>query len=92
MIILPRDFESQCVHAVLEIGEGKKLEIVRSGEGIYVQSVRLNGNALDSAWLPLDRLNSRINRLEFVMGPVPNKNWASRKEDRPPSFKAIDRR
>jgi predicted alpha-1,2-mannosidase len=79
-------------HAVLEIGAGKKLEIVRSGEGIYVQSARLNGEALDSAWLPLDRLNSRINRLEFVMGPVPNRSWASRNEDKPPSFKATDER
>jgi predicted alpha-1,2-mannosidase len=77
-------------HALLEIAGGKKLDITRSGDGIYVQSVRLNGQPLNSAWLSLDRLTSRSNRLEFVMGPAPNKEWANRNEDRPPSFNAND--
>jgi putative alpha-1,2-mannosidase len=74
-------------HAALEIAGGKKLDITRSGDGIYVQSVRLNGQPLNSAWLPLESLTSRINRLEFIMGPAPHKSWANRNEDRPPSFK-----
>ena len=75
-------------HAALEIAGGKKLDITRSGDGIYVQSVRLNGQPLRSAWLPLNRLSSRINHLEFFMGPAPNKAWATRIQDKPPSFKA----
>ena len=79
-------------HAILGVGGGKKLEIVRSGEGIYVQSARLNREALDSAWLPLDRLNARVNQLEFMMGLAPNRRWATRGEDKPPSFKATHAR
>lgn len=79
-------------HAMLDIAGGKRLDITRSGDGIYVQSVRLNGQSLNSAWLPLDRLTIRINKLEFVMGQAPNKEWANRNEDRPPSFKAIDQK
>ena len=79
-------------HALLEIGGGKRLEIDRSGEGIYVQSARLNGKALNSAWLPLDRLNAQINRLRFVMGTTPNRSWATGDADRPPSYKGTDER
>jgi predicted alpha-1,2-mannosidase len=79
-------------HVVLEIGGGKRLEIDRSGEGIYVQSARLNGDALNSAWLPLDRLNAQINRLQFVMGTTPNRSWATGDADRPPSYKVTDER
>lgn len=73
-------------HAVLELGGSKRLEINRQGEGIYVQSVRLNGKAQNSAWLPLDKLQARTNRLDFKMVASPNKSWATRPEDRPPSF------
>ncbi len=75
-------------HAALEISGGKRLEISRSGEGIYVQSVQLNGKALSSAWLPLDRLDAKTNRLQFVMGTTPNRSWAAREADKPPSYTA----
>ncbi len=52
-------------HAVMKLGSGKVLEIASSGEGIYVQSVELNGIPYESAWLPLDKLQSGHNRLHL---------------------------
>ncbi len=73
-------------HAVMKLGSGKVLEIASSGEGIYVQSVKLNGNPYESSWLPLDKLQSGHNRLQFKLAKEPNHSWASRPEDFPPSF------
>jgi predicted alpha-1,2-mannosidase len=73
-------------HAFIKFGNGKALEIATVGEGIYVQSVELNGRPYNSAWVPLEKLQSRHNRLEFTLGKEANRVWASRPEDFPPSF------
>ncbi len=76
--------------AVMPMGEGKTLEIVSRGEGIYVQSVRLNGKPHPSAWLPLEALAPGRNRLEFVLGTQPNREWATKAAELPPSFDVED--
>ena len=72
--------------AVMPMGEGRSLEVVSSGEGIYVQSVKLNGKPYPSAWLPLTSLVAGRNRLEFTLGKQPNKKWATGPAELPPSF------
>jgi predicted alpha-1,2-mannosidase len=72
--------------AVIKFGNGNTLDIASKGEGIYVQSVELNGKPYDSAWLPLSKLDGGKNRLEFTLGKVANNSWASRIQDLPPSF------
>ncbi len=73
-------------HALFKFGDGRLLEIASKGEGIYVQSVELNGKAYQSAWLPISKLRSGHNRLEFTLGGAPNRSWASQPENLPPSF------
>jgi predicted alpha-1,2-mannosidase len=48
----------------------------------YIQSARLNGSPLSRAWIRHSEIAAG-GRLEFVMGPAPNKEWASRNEDLP---------
>jgi predicted alpha-1,2-mannosidase len=69
-----------------KLGDGRTLEIISQGEGIYVHAVSLNGAPRSSAWLPLDALSAKQNRLEFMLQKEPDHNWASRQDDLPPSF------
>jgi predicted alpha-1,2-mannosidase len=73
-------------HAIIKFDGGNMLEIVSRGEGIYVQSVALNGKPYGSAWLPLSKLVTGHNRLEFTLASEANHSWASRPEELPPSF------
>ncbi len=50
----------------------------------YVQTARLNGNPLLRAWIRHSEIAAG-GILEFVMGGEPNKDWATRREDLPPS-------
>jgi predicted alpha-1,2-mannosidase len=72
----------------LRLGDDRTLEILARGEGIYVQSVTLNGQPCDSAWLPLDALSAKDNHLEFSLGTEPNKAWGANRASFPPSFDA----
>jgi predicted alpha-1,2-mannosidase len=72
--------------AVVRMGNGGTLEILAQGEGIYVQSVTLNGKPFASTWLPLDALTARTNRLQFSLGTRPSKTWGTSPVDWPPSF------
>ena len=74
--------------ATLKLGDGSVLEIASTGEGIYVQSAKLNGQPYESAWLPIAKLRTGMNRLEFLMGTQPNHSWATQPENLPPSFEA----
>ena len=74
--------------ATVVLGDGRTLEIVAEGDGIYVQSVALNGRPRAGAWLPLDALTARENRLEFRLGTEPNPAWATDPATLPPSFDA----
>jgi len=55
-----------------------------SEENKYIQSAKLCGAPLDRAWFTHEEL-TRGGVLELVMGPEPNKEWASDKSQLPPS-------
>lgn len=73
---------------MLRFGNGKTLEIVAHGEGIYVHAVKLNGAIRNSAWLPLDALTAEHNRLEFYLQKTPDRAWAATPDAWPPSYDA----
>ncbi len=70
--------------AVLHLSRGSTFTMTArdlSDENIYVQSVRLNGKAWDSPFLPFDAVRDG-GTLEFTMGPRPNEHWGT--NGRPP--------
>jgi len=70
---------------------GKKFRIHArnySPENKYIQSARLNGHEWEESWISHNDIVSG-GTLEFVMGPKPNKKWAS--SSIPPSFSMPDR-
>jgi len=71
-----------------EYHQGDNLEIIaenNSPENVYVQSLTLNGNTLNRAWIKHEEITGG-GVLKFVMGPEPNKEWGSSAEARPPSM------
>ena len=69
------------------IAGGRTLVITREGEGPYVQDVRLDGATYASSWLPVSKLRAGETRLQFTMGPQPNRQRGTRDADRPPLFR-----
>lgn len=68
--------------------KGRKFTVIarNSAPGnIYVQSATLNGKPLERAWVRHSEIVTG-GTLEFVMGPEPNKSWASAPEQLPPSL------
>ena len=57
-----------------------------SATNLYIQSATLNGQPLNRAWVTHDEIAAG-GKLDFVMGPEPNKAWAAERENRPPSFR-----
>lgn len=51
----------------------------------YIQSAKLNGKPLSRAWIRHSEIAAG-GLLEFVMGPEPNREWATRSADFPPSM------
>jgi predicted alpha-1,2-mannosidase len=72
---------------VLRLAGGRTLIVSRQGSGIYVQKVSLEGAVYSNSWLPIAKLHSGTTRLEFSMGPLPNKERGHAIADRPPSFR-----
>jgi predicted alpha-1,2-mannosidase len=68
------------------LGNGRVLEIERSGSGTYVHGLKINGSEYRRSWLPISVLQENA-VLEFVMGPAPRVDWASAPSDMPPSFR-----
>jgi hypothetical protein len=65
--------------------EGRPFVIEAIGNSlanVHVQSATLNGRPLTRAWVYRSEL-ARGGRLRLVMGPRPNKNWASAPADLP---------
>jgi putative alpha-1,2-mannosidase len=50
--------------------------------------VKLNGTARNTAWLPVELLSGKNNRLEFTLAKLPSRTWATQPADFPPSFDA----
>lgn len=69
----------QIPRATMKLSNGKKFTMIAeniSDQNIYVQSVRLNGNAWDSPFLPA-RAVGKGGTLVFNMGPHPS-DWGTR--------------
>jgi putative alpha-1,2-mannosidase len=73
--------------ATLLLSGGRTLTIARHGQGIYVQSVTLNGAPYASSWLPIGKIQAGTNELRFTMGAEPNTKRGAATADRPPSFR-----
>jgi len=70
----------------MQLGNSTTLEILSRGQGIYVQSVKVNGKPHDSSWLALSALSQRHNRVEFELINEPDRTWAVKPASFPPSF------
>lgn len=68
------------------LGNGKRLEVVAEGEGVYVQKLMLNGTTYEKSWLSSEDILEKNNRLVFTLGKQPNKDWAADPAAFPPSF------
>ena len=73
--------------ATLQISGGRTLTVSRTGDGIYVQKVTLDGVEFPGSWLELAKLHPGSNRLDFTLGSKPNKQRGAALADRPPSFR-----
>ena len=77
-------------NVTLTMPNGKTLTIEAENNGpdnVYIQSVTLNGAPHDMAYVTRDAL-AQGGTLRFVMGPTPNKQWASTKAAAPFSMSA----
>jgi len=66
-------------HVSIDIGKGQVFEIEApnaSAENKYIQSARLNGEALDNPWISHDDLMAG-GKLVFEMGPRANRSWGA---------------
>lgn len=74
--------------AVINLAGGKTFTIIAnnlSDTNIYIQSAMLNGRKYEQSYLRHEDI-MRGGRLVFEMGRVPNKQWASAREDAPYSM------
>ena len=81
-------FDKVTIHLDKRYYPGGKFVIVaknNSKENMYIQSATLNGRALDKCWFYHSQF-AKGGKLELVLGPKPNKNWASKPDDAPPSM------
>ncbi len=77
-------------NVTLTMPNGKTLTIEAENNGpdnVYIQSVTLNGAPHDIAYVTREAL-AQGGTLRFVMGPTPNKQWASTKAAAPFSMSA----
>lgn len=83
-------FDRAVLHLDEEFYKGKTFEIAamkQAPDHPYIQSARLNGKPLSRAWLRHSEIAAG-GRLELIMGPEPNMNWATGKSCDPPSSSA----
>lgn len=75
--------------AEVALDNGKRLTVIAHGNSarnVYVQSLKIDGQPWERAWLPHARIADGAT-LEFSMGPEPSR-WGSRAQDLPPSLTA----
>jgi predicted alpha-1,2-mannosidase len=73
--------------ATLRLAGERTIVISRSGDGIYVDSVLLDGVPFTNSWLPLEKIHPGTTHLVFKMSPQPNTKRGSAVQDRPPLFR-----
>ena len=81
-------FEKVTVRLDPKYHQGKNFTVIARGNSakdVYIQSARLNGKELNRAWLNYREITGG-GTLELVMGPEPNRHWASAPESVPPSL------
>jgi putative alpha-1,2-mannosidase len=71
----------------LQLAGGRTLVITREGDGVYVQSVKLDGVLYPSSWLPISNLHTGTTQLHFTMSQQPDKQRGTSTDERPPSFR-----
>jgi len=74
----------------VRMGNGHVLRIHADNAGVngtYIQSMKVDGHASTSTWLPLAALAGDV-LLEYQLGASPNTSWGSAAADAPPSFDA----
>jgi predicted alpha-1,2-mannosidase len=72
-------------HAEIDLGGGKTFTMNAKNVGknnCYIQSVKLNGKAYSKTYITQNDIADG-GKLEFVMGPKPNKNWGTKATDAP---------
>lgn len=62
-------------HITVQRPQQAPLEITRTGKGMYVAGVKLNGKKLDRSWIRHAELNGKA-KLEFTMSETPT-TWAT---------------
>lgn len=78
--------------AEIQLGDDKVLKVIAhnvSDDNKYVQSVTLNGHALDAPWFSHKDIHDG-GVLELVMGPKANKDWGAAYESAPPSAMELE--
>lgn len=70
----------------MHLGNGSSVEILSRGQGVYVHSVKVNGEPQESSWLGLSALSQKHNRVEFGLGTEPDHVWAVKPASFPLSF------
>ena len=75
--------------ALIRLGDGRSIEVLAKGKGIFVQRITLNRRGIRSPWLPLKAFNAHHNILIFELGEQPNKEWGAQPGDAPPSFDEV---
>ncbi len=59
--------------ATLRLAGDRTLEITRAGSGIYVKDVLWNGAEFPQDWLPVAKIHTGKNRIEFIVQPDPDR-------------------
>jgi predicted alpha-1,2-mannosidase len=81
-------FSRVTLHLDAKLYKGAKFTITAENQAPdhpYIQRANLNGKPLSRAWIRHSEI-AVGGLLEFVMGPEPNKDWAARSVDLPPSM------
>lgn len=73
--------------ATLKLSGGRTLQITKTGAGIYVKDVRLNGAEYPTDWLPVAKIHAGVTHLEFTNQAQPDTNRATKPQDLPPNFR-----
>lgn len=77
--------------ATINLENGKEVKITAknySSKNKYIQSLKINGEVWDKTWFSHDDIKDGAT-LEFVMGDIANKQWATDEDSVPPSLKYI---
>ncbi|MDX2245687.1 MAG: GH92 family glycosyl hydrolase [Bacteroidia bacterium] len=72
----------------IRVNEGKSFVVTAenvSGVNKYIQSAKLNGQALDRSYITHEEV-MKGGELAFIMGPQPNESWAVSAQSAPPSM------